>query len=221
MTELELRKLKRTELLEMLLEQTKEKERLAEEVEDLKAKLADREIRIDKAGTIAQAAFEMNGVLEAAQAAAQQYLDNVKLLAERQESICQKKEKEVADRCAAQEQTTHERCTLLKNETETSCAQLKQTTEEQCQSRETECEVKCRKREQECELKCQTRERECEEQCQSREKESEARCIAMDRKAEADVEARWQDLSTRLEEFYNAHVGLRDLLTATGGILRE
>lgn len=199
MTELELRKLKRTELLEMLLEQTKEKERLAGEVAKLKEQLEDRQIRIDKAGTIAQASFELNGVFEAAEAAAQQYLENIKLLNDRQETICAIKEKEVADRCAAQEQMTHERCSLMKAETEKSCAELERNTK----------------------AKCEAQERATEAKCIAREKESEEKCIAMNRKAEEDVEAKWIDLSTRLEEFYKAHAGLRDLLTATGGILRE
>lgn len=199
MTELELRKLKRTEFLEMLLEQTREKEQLMEEVDQLKKRLEDREIRIDKAGSIAQAAFEMNGVLEAAQAAAQQYLDNIKLLSDRQESICEKKEKEVFDRCAAREQTTYERCDLMKEETEKSCAELEQSTKARCEAREQETETRCLEREKEC----------------------EKRCAAMTSKAEEDVENKWKDLSERLEEFYEAHVGLRDLLTATGGILRD
>ena len=41
-----LRKLKRTELLEMLIEQSKENERLRGQVEELEKKLADKEIRL-------------------------------------------------------------------------------------------------------------------------------------------------------------------------------
>ena len=80
MTDVELRKLKRADLLEILVEQGQENEALKARVEELEKKLEDREIRINNAGTIAEAAFEMNGVLEATQAAAQQYLDNIKLL---------------------------------------------------------------------------------------------------------------------------------------------
>lgn len=89
-----LRKLKRAELLELLIEQGKENERLRGELEELKKRLEDKEILLDRAGTIAEAAFQMNGVLEAAEAAAQQYLDNLKRLNERQEQLCAQRERE-------------------------------------------------------------------------------------------------------------------------------
>ena len=94
MTDKELQRLKRGELLEMLLEQSKENDRLKEEVEELRAQLADRKIEIESAGTIAEASFKLNGVFDAAQAAAQQYLDNLQLLYDREEVNCVKKEEE-------------------------------------------------------------------------------------------------------------------------------
>ena len=77
MTDKELKRLSRTELLELLLAQTKEAERLARKLEKAEQMLADRQLQINKAGDIAQAALAVNGVMEAAQAAAQQYLDNI------------------------------------------------------------------------------------------------------------------------------------------------
>lgn len=78
MTEKELHKLKRGELLEMMLAQSREIESLRERVKELENKLADREIRIRESGSIAEAALKLNGIFEAAQAAADQYLENVK-----------------------------------------------------------------------------------------------------------------------------------------------
>lgn len=80
MNDKQLRRLKRADLLEMLIEQSKEVESLKQQVQELQEKLEDRQIRIEKAGTIADAAFELNGVLAAAQAAAKQYLDNLERL---------------------------------------------------------------------------------------------------------------------------------------------
>ena len=80
MTDKELKRLSRTELLELLLEQTRERERLELELEELRKKLADRQINLEKAGDIAQAVLQINGVMEAAQAAAKQYLENVERL---------------------------------------------------------------------------------------------------------------------------------------------
>ena len=78
MTDKELKKLSRYELLEMLLEQSKEVQRLKEELEKANALLEERQILIHNAGSIAQAALKLNGVFEAAQKAADQYLENIK-----------------------------------------------------------------------------------------------------------------------------------------------
>lgn len=232
MGEIDLRRLKRDELLEMLLEQSRESERLRGQVEALQKKLDDREIRLEKAGTIAEAAFELNGVLDAAQAAAAQYLDNLRQLSERQEvscvqlekeskeksekllseteRICENKEKITADRCAAMEQAMQERCLLMKEEAVKSCNELKQTTQQECSAQR-----------QETENDCAVLRRKTREECEAREREAEERCAALDKKAEQDVESRWDELSRRLEEFYRVHEGLRELLNASGGIQRE
>jgi hypothetical protein len=80
MTEKELHKLKRAELLEMMLAQSREIEVLRARIEELETKLADREIRIRESGSIAEAALKLNGIFEAAQAAADQYLENIRRL---------------------------------------------------------------------------------------------------------------------------------------------
>lgn len=82
MTDQELRKLSRADLLELLLEQSKENERLREQLKQAQEQLASRKIEIDNAGSIAEAALQLNGVFEAAEKAAAQYLENVRRLAE-------------------------------------------------------------------------------------------------------------------------------------------
>lgn len=82
MTDQELRKLSRADLLELLLQQAKENERLREQLKQAQEQLASRKIEIEKAGSIAEAALQLNGVFEAAEKAAAQYLENVRRLAE-------------------------------------------------------------------------------------------------------------------------------------------
>ena len=77
MTQKELKKLHRVELLELLIEQTRRADALEDEVAELKKQLAMREIDIENAGTLAEAAIKINEVLSAADAAAKQYLYNV------------------------------------------------------------------------------------------------------------------------------------------------
>ena len=100
MTDKELRRLSRSELLEMLIAQTEENDRLKIRLEQAEAQLRDRRISIDKAGSLAEAALSLNGVFQAAEAAAQQYLENIQRISGQQDAICrsmeEKAEKETA-----------------------------------------------------------------------------------------------------------------------------
>ena len=100
MTDKELRRLSRSELLEMLIAQTEENDRLKIRLEQAEAQLRDRRIAIDKAGSLAEAALSLNGVFQAAAAAAQQYLENIQRISGQQDTICrsmkEKTEKETA-----------------------------------------------------------------------------------------------------------------------------
>lgn len=80
MTDKELRHLSRAELLEMLLAQTEENEKLRQKLKKAQDALADRRIHIDQAGTMAEAALKLNGVFEAADQAARQYLENIRCI---------------------------------------------------------------------------------------------------------------------------------------------
>lgn len=81
MTDKELRRLSRAELLEMLLAQTEENERLRERLDEAEAALNDRRIEIERAGSLAEASLRLNKVFTAADEAARQYLENVQRMA--------------------------------------------------------------------------------------------------------------------------------------------
>ena len=146
MTDQELRKLKRTELLELLLTQEKENEELRRQLQEARDRLEERKLSLDEAGSIAEAAMRLNGVFETAQAAADQYLENVRSLSEGQES----------------------RCARLEAESRQEADRLLRETEE--------------------------------------------RCTAVLEGAKKESQAYWENVSARLEEYYNAHEGLRELL---------
>lgn len=78
MTERELRKLSRLDLLELLVRQVEENERLRAELEQAHKQLESRELIIENAGSIAQASLQISRVFEAAQMAADVYLENVR-----------------------------------------------------------------------------------------------------------------------------------------------
>ena len=73
----ELRRLKRQEILELLLEQTRRADTLEHRVKELEEQLENRDITVRKAGTLAEAALQINEVFAAADAAARQYYMNV------------------------------------------------------------------------------------------------------------------------------------------------
>ena len=78
MTDRELRKMSRLDLLEVLLTQSREIETLKSEIEVLNRKIDDRDIVMSHSGSIAEASLVINNVFEAAQKAADQYVNSVK-----------------------------------------------------------------------------------------------------------------------------------------------
>lgn len=86
MTEKELRRLSRRELLEMLITRTIENERLTEELQQARKELSDRELIQNRAGSMAEAALQLNGVFEAADRAAREYLGNIRRMVEESRS---------------------------------------------------------------------------------------------------------------------------------------
>lgn len=158
MTEKELKKLFRKDLRKMIIEQNQELEDTREKLYSAEAALKKREISIDKAGTLAEAALQINEVFDAAQAAGQQYLENIRLLSERQEGICNQLEAE------------------SKAEADKILTEAKKT-------------------------------------CENMEKETRILCNQMVANAKAESQQYWDDVSKKLEEFYQEHIGLKELLS--------
>lgn len=74
----ELRKLKRGELLNLLLEVTEENEKLRKENMELKEECENKLVLMNNAGSIAEASLKLTKIFEEAQKAANIYLDSVK-----------------------------------------------------------------------------------------------------------------------------------------------
>ena len=85
MSELEMKKLGRRELLDVLADREDEIDRLRLKLVELERKMANREVRISRAGSIAEAALALNHVFENAEKAAAQYLENIQRLSGEQE----------------------------------------------------------------------------------------------------------------------------------------
>lgn len=85
MTEKELAKLRRPELLKLMLEQQRRIRQLETELAQANEKLASRKTGLKNAGSIAEASLALTGIFEEAQKAADSYLEGVKDLAEGEE----------------------------------------------------------------------------------------------------------------------------------------
>ncbi len=94
MTDKELKRMSRAELLQLLITQVEENQSLQTRLEAAETQLKDRSLAVSETGTMAEAALSLNGVFQAADAAAQQYLDNIRQMQERQELLYQEAEDE-------------------------------------------------------------------------------------------------------------------------------
>lgn len=99
MTDRDLQKLSRTDLLELLLQQSRELKQLQNELDEAKLQLSNRELVMNRAGSIAEAALQLNGVFEAAENACAQYIENIKTHSARQEEVCRQMEEETRQKC--------------------------------------------------------------------------------------------------------------------------
>ena len=92
MDKTDLVRLSRRDLLEMLLDLSKENEQLREKNSELEERLEKNMLVNSTAGSLAEAALQLNGVFEAAQAACDQYIEAAK-------QRCQKMEEEMKAKC--------------------------------------------------------------------------------------------------------------------------
>lgn len=120
MTKKELRRLSRGDLLEMLIDQSVELEGVRERCTAAEAALAQRELALSKAGSIAEAALQLNGIFEAAEAAAQQYLEELQALQQRQSTM----EADAQLKCEQMLEETRRRCEEMEREAKITCAEM-------------------------------------------------------------------------------------------------
>lgn len=134
MTDRELKKLSRADLLELLLEQLKENEQLQAKLDAAQAQLDQREVKIEQAGSIAEAALQLNGVFDAAQAACAQYIENVEHLSAQTEARCAQLESQTRQRCEELERQTQQRCQTMETQSQQKCEQMLSDAKRQSQA---------------------------------------------------------------------------------------
>ena len=89
MTDKEFKRLSRAQLIDIIYQLQIKQEELTSENAKLKAELADKRIRLKQTGNIAEAALELNNVMQSAQAAAEQYLEEIRIMQQETREKCQ------------------------------------------------------------------------------------------------------------------------------------
>lgn len=127
MTDKELRKLGRSDLLEILLAQSKEISELKENIRTLTEQLEDRTIKYESAGSLAEAVVNVSGIIDAAQRAADLYLDNIRNstsdISEAQKKCAEIEAKSKSAAKSLLDKTAAE-CRAMREETEKICAEM-------------------------------------------------------------------------------------------------
>lgn len=106
----ELKKLTRKQLLELLISQTEEVERLQEKLSSVENQLKQRTILINEAGSIAEASLKLNNIFEVAQNTANQYLENIEILDKNQKLLCKQLEEETRLKAQNMIEETERKC---------------------------------------------------------------------------------------------------------------
>ena len=86
MTDKEFKRLSRAQLIDIIYKLQLELDKVNEEKQELESKLADKRLRLQSAGNIAEAALEINDCFRSAQNAAEQYLNEIKAIREETEA---------------------------------------------------------------------------------------------------------------------------------------
>jgi len=124
MTEKELKRLSRADLLDLLIGQSRELQKTNKRLRAALAELENREIAIRNAGSIAEASLKLNGVFDAAQASCVQYVENIRRLNEQQDEILRRTEQECREKMARQLEESRQRCEAMEQETMERCRRM-------------------------------------------------------------------------------------------------
>ena len=94
MTDKEFKRLSRSQLIDIIYQLQLQIDKLNEQKQALESELADKRLRLQNAGNIADAALEINNCFRSAQNAAEQYLSEIRAMredaeAERQRLLAQ------------------------------------------------------------------------------------------------------------------------------------
>ena len=130
MTDRQLRKASRSDLLKLLLEEKKVNEALRDRIQQMQLRLDNRQLHMNQAGSLAEAALKLSGIFDAAESACQYYTENIRALSGRQEEICRKMEQETREKCDRMLEQAKQMSRVYWDEYTEKCSRYMKTMEE-------------------------------------------------------------------------------------------
>ena len=199
MTDKELKKLSRMELLEILIDLSNENIELKNSVQELSYQLDNRNIMIGEVGSIAEASLKLNGVFEAAEAAASQYIENIKRISESQEEISKQVEAKAQQKAEEMLNQAEEQCSSRIEETDNYCKNKIEETDSYCKSKLEETDLICKEKLDKTKDECDEMLRQANDSCA---------------KSKQEAELYWNNVSEKIFELCREHEFLRNLLNS-------
>ena len=210
MTDKELKKLSRMELLEILIDLSNENIELKNSVQELSYQLDNRNIMIGEVGSIAEASLKLNGVFEAAEAAASQYIENIKRISESQEEISKQVEAKAQQKAEEMLNQAEEQCSSRIEETDNYCKNKIEETDSYCKSKLEETELCCKNKLEETDLICKEKLDKTKDECDEMLRQANDSCL----KSKQEAELYWNNVSEKIFELCREHEFLRNLLNS-------
>ena len=198
MTEKEIKKLNRQDLLVLLTEQTARANQLEEKLLDAEARLKERNLVVESCGTMAEASLKLNDVFKAVDDAAAQYLENVKQLCEKQEE--QSKQLEAESRQKAE--------------------QLEAESRQKAEQLEAESRQKAEQLEAESKQKAEQIIREAEEFAAQENERAEKMIKEAEETAAAElakIDIKWEEIQTRIRSMEDEYSWLKFIINGVNG----
>ena len=115
----ELRRLRRKDLLEILLEQTKRIEELELELEKTKEKLNDKKVLLSNVGSLAEASLKLSDIFKAADEAIAIQMKNIEEMAKNEEKRMKKEVREMKKKLLSDGEKKLKRGQIIRKKEET------------------------------------------------------------------------------------------------------
>ena len=226
MAEKELRRMSRPELIEIIYALKSNEESLQKKNAHLEEQLNDRTIQISEAGSIAEAALQLNDIFSTAQIAADDYLTSIKAanvsMEEEQKAAAKEAERVVAEAQAQAEQIVAEAnaeaariMTMAKEKADNTLSEAEAASQHMTDTAQKKAEVLKAQSEDKAQTCVELAQKQSQDMITAAEKKRdqlEEACREKSEETQKELEARWDAFEKRVGDVLSQHRELSMLL---------